>query len=336
MLKVKTGKLIQAIKPLVLADIPVFIRGKTGIGKSQMIREQLVPWLAEQCGKEVVLHDYRLSSKDITDGTGIPVVSDDPEGKRTTWTRPAFIPVEDGKMHLIFLDEIGHASVQMQHAVGYQLTQDRALGEYKLPKHNRLILAMNTRDDKGGDNKLAKPFEGRGAWVELQDDPIGFLEYMTERKFNPHLIAFLKLRPQLYHKMDANNPTFPMPRRYEQLNRVMNLEGVTNAQIEDCATSLVGEGVSAELAGFLKHIAAHLPRLSEIKQAPTKAKVPTELDLQYVVAMAIAQQIKPDDADTWAKYLKRLEPDIRSAAAHNAIQRDKKLEKNEDLKELVL
>lgn len=335
MLKIKTGKLVNAIWPLVLADIPVFIRGKTGVGKSQMIREGLVPKMREHFNMDVVLHDYRLSSKDITDGTGIPVVADDPEGKRTVWTRPAFIPVEDGKMHLIFLDEIGHASVQMQHAVGYQLTQDRALGEYKLPKNNRLILAMNMREDKGGDNKLAKPFEGRGAWVELADDPLGFLEYMTERKFNPHLIAFLKLRPQLYHKM-ADGPTFPMPRRYEQLNRVMNIEGIKNSEIEDAATALVGEGVSAELAGFLKHIAAHLPRLSEIKANPMKAKVPQELDLQYVVAMAIAQQIKPEDADTWAKYLGRLEADIRSAAAHNAIQRDKKLEKNKALDELVL
>ena len=65
---------------------------------------------------DTVIHDFRLSSKDNVDGTGMPDI--DKIERATYWTRPAFIPKEDGKMHLIFLDEVGHASIQIYFSRG--------------------------------------------------------------------------------------------------------------------------------------------------------------------------------------------------------------------------
>src|SRR5262245_57921447 len=90
MLRCKASQLADTIWPLVKADIPVFIHGLSGIGKSQIIRCELMPKIRQEYGESSVLHDFRLSSKDITDGTGIPTV--DQQERATIWTRPAFIP----------------------------------------------------------------------------------------------------------------------------------------------------------------------------------------------------------------------------------------------------
>ena len=149
MLRCKINKLSETILPLVVADVPVIIYGKTGIGKSSVIRHEVTPALGKILGLEAILHDYRLSQKDVVDFTGIPVI--DPVLKRTDWTCPAFIPEDDGKLHVIFWDEAGHANVQLQHLL-YGAVNDREMGGYRFPMHNRMILATNMREDQGGDN----------------------------------------------------------------------------------------------------------------------------------------------------------------------------------------
>ena len=333
MLRCKASQLVEVIWPLVKADIPVFIHGKSGIGKSQMIRTELMPLIEREYGPSV-LHDFRLSSKDITDGTGIPTV--DQSDKSTIWTRPAFIPKDDGKMHVIFLDEIGHASVQMQHAVGYQLVLDRGLGEYKLPRKHRVILALNIREDKGGDNKLAGPFQNRGAHVVLDLDQSGWIEYATQRGIDPRLIAFVKLRPEQLHKMSETSPAWPSPRTIEMLGKVMRENRDDLKSIQNAAQGLCGEGFATEFATFIRDLGAALPKLSDIKANPSRAKVPDDLHHQYVVASAISHHIDKASVDAWVTYLKRLSPDLASMAAHNAMQRDSALSDNKTLKALVM
>src|SRR6266566_570141 len=153
MLKCKITKLADTVWPLVYANIPLMIYGDTGIGKSSVVKNDLVPRIEREFGP-TTLHDTRLSTKDIVDGTGMPII--DKEEMATFWTRPAFIPRDDGKMHFFLYDEFGHASVQLQQMT-YSLVLDRGLGGYKLPVQNRILLASNTRKDGGGDNKMLKP-----------------------------------------------------------------------------------------------------------------------------------------------------------------------------------
>lgn len=330
MLKCTTAKLAETIWPLVMADIPVLLHGKTGIGKSQVVKESLMPLIAREYGPSI-LHDYRLSSKDIVDGTGIPDV--DKENRATYWTRPAFIPAEDNKMHVIFLDEFGHAMIPMQHAVGYPLVLDRMLGEFKLPKLNRVILATNTMDDKGGDNKILKPLEGRMAHVEVLPDHKSWCSgYAVERGLDPRLIAFIRLRPELFHRMDANNFAWPIPRKHEWLDRVLKQQSDMKV-IERCAIALCGDGFAAQFIAFLENLAANLPRLQDIKANPGTAKVPSDMQHQYVVAAAIVPHVTQKDAHIWAKYLKRLTADIASMAAHNA---QKAIGNHPALQELII
>lgn len=341
MLKLRTGKFVEGIWPLVRADIPVFIHGLTGIGKTEICSGPLM----EKVRKEwpgAVLHDYRFSSKEPVDGTGIPKLIDDDGEWATLWSRPGFVPKDDGKMHVFYLGEIGHASVAMQH-IAYQFVRERRLGEYNLPRLNRVILDLNTREDKGGDTKLVKPLENRGAHVTLELKLEDWLKWAESNRFDPRLLAFTRLPRNLdhLHKFDANNPAFPTPRSVAELNKICRNGDATIQELRDAATALCGEGYGLKFYSFLEDTMAHLPKLSDIAENPKKARVPDKLDHQRMIAAAIAHEMadKPQtkaSVENWVTYLQRLPADLASMAAHEAMNKNDKLSSFKQLKDLVL
>lgn len=342
MLTCKITNLAETVYPLIHVDIPVCIKGPTGVGKSAVINREIMAMLTRDFSNEngaPVLHDIRLSTKDIVDGTGMPIINR--EEMATFWTRPAFIPEDDGRMHIIFLDEFGHANVQLQQ-MSYSLVLDRALGGYKLPKLNRILLGSNTREDGGGDNKMLKPLENRMAHVLVTVDEKGLIEKMKEWDWDTRLIAFLSMRPANIHKVDANNAAFPTPRSIENFNRVLkDCDTVKVSQkpeevIENAAEAILGVGFAKEFIQFLRNLTAGLPRTAEILADPKNAKVPQEAHFQWVVAANIARNVTPKNASTLAVYLERLMPDAASMAAHDAMARDAALSSIAGLKKFVL
>lgn len=335
MLKVKVTKLADAIWPHILADIPVMIVGPTGVGKSTIIRNEVVPRIGREFGVETVFHDYRLSTKDVVDGTGMPFINK--EEMATYWTRPAFIPRDDGKFHVIFYDEFGHASVQLQQ-MSYSAVNDRGLGGYNFPKLHRVILASNTRTDGGGDNKMLIPLANRMAHVIVEVDATGFLEKIKEWGWDSRLIAFLSIRPAEIHNVSQTDPAFSTPRSLEMLNKLLQSLPVDSKSsiIENVAMSVCGDGFTRQFMSFLNNLGANLPKMQDILASPSKARVPTDPHFQYVVASAVAKNIDAKTAERFAEYLARLMPDIRSMAAHDAIARDPNLNKIQALKDLIL
>lgn len=340
MLKCKITKLAETIYPLIHADIPVMIKGPTGVGKSAVINTEVMTRIKTDYGQGSHIHDIRLSTKDVVDGTGIPLV--DRDKMATTWTRPAFVPDEDDEMHVMFFDEFGHANVQLQQ-MSYQLVLDRTCGGYPLPKKNRIILGSNTREDGGGDNKMLKPLENRMAHITVEVDEPGLLEKMKVWDWDKRLISFLTMRPEMIHKVDANHPAFPTPRSLENFNKVlkdsdtMGLDQRELAKVlENAAIAILGEGCARQFNTFLGHLTAGLPRMADILADPMKAKVPADPHYQYVIAGSITRNLSTKNAGVLAKYLGRLSPDVASMAAHDAMARDNTLQANAALKALVL
>ncbi len=334
MLKCKITKLADTIWPLVKADVATMVYGPTGVGKSSVVRNDLMRMCEQEYG-ECVFHDIRLSTKDIVDGTGMPVI--DKDQMATFWTRPAFIPFDDGKMHIFLFDEFGHASVQLQQ-MAYSLVLDRSLGGYKMPARHRILLASNTRTDGGGDNKMLKPLENRMAHVTVENDAPGLIEKMKLWGWDSRLVAFLTLRPGEIHNVSATDPSFSTPRSLEMFNTVLKTLPIDTkgAVLDDMAKAVCGDGFARQFMTFITNLGANLPKIPEILANPAKAKVPTDPHFQYVVASAVAKNIDTKTASKFAEYLGRLMPDIRSMAAHDAIARDPSLRDNKDLKELIL
>jgi hypothetical protein len=340
MLKCKITQLADVAYPLIHADIPVMIKGPTGVGKSAVINTEIMTRIRTDFGDSSMLHDIRLSTKDIVDGTGMPLI--DREKMATYWTRPAFVPEDDGEMHVMFFDEFGHANVQLQQ-MSYQLVLDRSCGGYKLPKHNRIILGSNTREDGGGDNKMLKPLENRMAHIQVEVDEMGFIEKTKNWGWDKRLIAFLQLRPELIHKVDTNHPSFPTPRSLENFNKVLKDNDGTGldpktlkAVLENAARAILGEGFAHQFSTFLDRITAGLPKIADILSDPLKAKMPQDAHFQWLIAGTISRNMNAKNAATFAKYLGRMSADIASMCVHDAMARDRMLADIPALKELLL
>lgn len=341
MLTCKISKLAKKLLPFVVADIPQFVHGWTGIGKTEVISNELLYLLEQQLGP-CVLHDFRMSQHDPVDASGIPVV--DKNTMRTVWSCPGLVPQDDGRTHIIYYGEVGHLDPNRQHVL-YQATQERALGGYKFPVKNRIILDLNTREDKGGDIRLLPPFENRGQHTFAELDQEGWIEHQKQRGCDPRVHTFIKLRPQYLHYMlnrDKDNrvippagPAFYTPRSVERLDRLFKAK-LPNDVIIDGARGNCGEAFARDFSTFLRDLAAGLPKLTEIKANPKTAKVPVDVDHQYVIASAISHNITSADADVWAIYLARLAEDVASMAAHNAMNRDDALRNNKSLKALTI
>jgi hypothetical protein len=333
MLKCKITKLSDKAWPLIVANIPWIVYGPTGAGKSSVIRHDLIPRIEREYGP-TVLHDVRLSTKDIMDGTGMPVIVK--EEMATYWTRPAFVPVDDGKMHVFLYDEFGHASVQLQQMC-YSLILDRALGGYPLPKNNRIILASNTREDGGGDNKMLKPLQNRMGHFQVEIDSPGLIEKMKVWGWDSRLVAFLTLRPGEIHLVNQNDPSFSTPRSLEMLNDVLKAlpVDVRAGVIEDSAQAIVGDGFTRQFMTFLINLGAQLPKFPDIVASPFIAKVPHDPHFQYVVGSMVARHISLQTVEKCSEYLARLMPDIRSMAAHSAMARDNELSQHPCLLRLI-
>jgi hypothetical protein len=326
MLTCKIGELADKIFPFVDVDIPVCVAGWTGIGKTEIISGPLMHMIEHKYGPSV-LHDIRFAQRDPVDASGVPIV--DKEKLQTLWTRPGLIPHDDGKMHVFYFGEAGHIDPMRQHVL-YQPVNERAMGGYAFPKLNRVILDMNTREDKGSDLQLLKPFQARMLHVFAELDHAGWLRYQKERDCDRRLIAFLKLKGEYMHYMlkrdndgrviEPNGPAFPTPRSIERIDR-LHKAGYPNDVIVDGARGLCGEAFARDYALFLKHLADNLPKLSEIRANPTGAKVPSDLDEQWLIAGSVAHAITAADAHVWAQYLARLAADIAARAAHTAIQK---------------
>lgn len=340
MLKCKITKLAEVAYPLIHANVPVMIKGPTGVGKSAVINTEIMTKIRSDFGPESRLHDTRLSTKDIVDGTGMPLI--DRDKMATYWTRPAFVPEDDGNMHVMFYDEFGHASVQLQQ-MAYQLVLDRSCGGYKLPELNRVILGSNTREDGGGDNKMLKPLENRMAHIIVEVDEPGFIEKTKEWGWDKRLIAFLQLRPELVHKVDTNHPSFPTPRSLENFNKVLrdsDALGLDQKSLKtvlgNAALAILGEGFARQFESFLDRLAAGLPKIADILADPAKAKMPSDSHFQYLMGGTIARNMTAKNAPQFAIYLGRMLPDIASMCVHDAISRDKALQNIPALKALLL
>ena len=135
----------KSLIPLIKSQIPTFIWGSPGVGKSSLISQ-----IAQESNMEFI--DLRLSLLDPTDLRGVPFF--DQTTKTAIWAKPEFLPNSNSEeFGILFLDEINSAPPTIQ-AAAYQLILDRKIGEYTLPKNYSIIAAGNYENDRGVTSRM--------------------------------------------------------------------------------------------------------------------------------------------------------------------------------------
>jgi MoxR-like ATPase len=297
-----------ALDAFISANIPVFLWGAPGVGKSDTVRT-----LADQM--KLPLFDVRATLLDPVDLRGVPHVAN---GK-TQWAAPGFLPDEnrDGPAGILFLDELNAAPPSVQVAC-YQLVLDRRVGEYDLPDGWRIIAAGNRQSDRAAAQRMPTALANRFAHIDIEPDLDAWCAWAAKTDLNPLVAAFIRFRPELLHDMrGADLRAFPTPRAWAQVSRIANVpEGVRFALV----AGLVGEAAAAEFEGFVR-IWQSLPPINTVLADPQGAPVPSDPATLYAITAALSRKVDRSTFGAALVYASRIPREFAIVLAVDAVKR---------------
>lgn len=274
-----TKDLYKQLQVLLKSDIPVFIHGSPGIGKSYIVND-----IAKK--NDLNLVDVRLSQLDAVDLRGIPTITNN----QTVWMPPVFLPLDQDSSGILFLDELNSASLSVQAAI-YQLVLDRKIGEYSLPKNWKIVCAGNKINDKGIVFKLPSPLVNRMVHLLLEAKYDDFKTWAILNNIHSYILGFLGFRPDLLSSEVPNstesNPAFCTPRAWSMLSTILKTQSDVNL-IAPIIYGTVGYAAAIEFISFIK-VYKTLPNIDDILDG-NSVVVPSEPSALYALCSALIEK----------------------------------------------
>ena len=272
---------------------PVFIWGKPGIGKSDVVREFATR-------NDMRLIDLRLTTLESVDLRGLPWI--DSERKQTAWMRPEFFPVDDIPT-VIFLDELTAAEPRIQ-ASSYQLILDRCVGSHVLPESAWVIGAGNGLEDGSISYGMGAALADRFLHVNMVANSQDWVVWALEQGVHVSVVTFIRLKPEcLDSSQGLTGPdqlVNPSPRSWECVSRI--LKQVKNKSVQSLAISgLVGEGVAVQFLHTMEEIGQVPPIDALVKLTPKKAasRIPGTLSALYGFTYSAVGYVETVDQMEW-------------------------------------
>jgi len=250
----KASNITKVIDKLIDRQLPVFVWGAPGIGKSSIVKQ-----IAEQ--KELDFLDLRLSLLDPTDLKGIPFFN--AETKEGVWAKPSFLPSDPDSKGILFLDEINTAPPAVQ-ASAYQLILDRKVGEYELPKGWSIVAAGNRENDRGVVYKMPPPLANRFVHFEMEVDFDDWKAWAYGAGIESAIIGYLAYDKSMLFTFDptSNEKAFATPRSWEYVDSIVK-SGIDTELILDSISGAVGREAAVGYSSF-KKVMKQLPDLNTI------------------------------------------------------------------------
>jgi hypothetical protein len=317
---IKPSELKGKLETLIALQKPTFIWGASGIGKSEIIAK-----VAEKLDYNLI--DVRVSLLDPVDLRGVPSV----ENGVTKWNPPVFLPQENDKQSILFLDELPHGSPSVQNAL-FQLIRDRQIGEYKLPDSTIILAAGNRVSDRVGANKINGALANRFVHLSLEADVNDWVSWgQSEGNIDPNVIAFIRYRPELLFDFNKDSVAWASPRSWESVSDIVKADSngmVVNSQDQSLIGGTVGESVAVEFCAFMGMVNS-LPDVSEIIKNPETYEVSEDPSVLYALTGALASRADASNFDAIITYMTREEMSNEFAVlcVKDAITRSPKLTK---------
>lgn len=301
----------RALSAYLDADVPAFLWGAPGVGKSDIVR-------AVSRARGVPLIDFRAVLREPIDLRGLPVA--DVASGKAIWLEPAELPNadRDGPEGILFMDELNAAPAQMQ-AACFGLVLDRRVGEYRLPAGWRIVAAGNRQSDRAAAQRMPSALANRFAHLDVEPNVDAWSTWAASAGIPPVVLAFIRFRPNLLHVMDsADLRAFPTPRAWASVAKVAGAADDIRFQL---VAGLVGEGAAAEFEGFVRTW-RELPAFESIVRDPAGAIVPSGPAAMFAVSAMVARRADMGNFARVLEYANRLPREFEIMAAVDAVRRD--------------
>ena len=307
--QVTPGQLKEILILAIKNHLPLLIKGRPGIGKSDIVTQAC----QEAKARLVISHPV---VSDPTDFKGLPYADRDGETAK-------FLPFGDLKELInaqeetvFFLDDLGQAPASVQ-AACMQLILARRINGHKVSDKVTFLAATNRREDKAGVMGILEPVKSRFASIiELIPDSNEWRKWALSAALPVELIAFIGFRPTLLDGFKATHDLIntPSPRTIHNIGKLM-LAG-TPKQLEfPLFSGAAGEGFSTEFLAFLK-IFRNLPNPDMVLMSPQNAEIPTDPATLYALCGALAARASEQNFSRLIEYANRLSEEEHGGTKH--------------------
>lgn len=306
--------------------------GPPGVGKSQVIANEIRSMLSSAYGEEFGFHECLLPTIDAPDIRGFLIPSKDSNGKPTSFfTRSAVLPSTDylakHPRGIMLIDERNAADMLTQKAVAPAVLSKK-FGEEYLPDGWWIVSASNRIEDASGVIKPPKHLVNRERTLQIEADVLSWSLWAENHKIHPLLTAFAKRQPGVVFSaaVPKGDGPFCTARSFVSAAKLIadaagvDADGNPNMQIPDSGLLAqmvagdIGEGACAQLMGYVK-VADQLPTIQEILDNPTQAKCPTDLSAGYAAAQMCLHYADPGTIEKLWVYTERLVKELQVSVA---------------------
>ncbi len=266
---------VEVIRGYLQSDIPVYLHGKSGCGKSARVKE-----IDPEC--EVIY--LRNATPELINGKAVYVppltkkvevnVQVEENGKIVDKTeyedvilrrgymmeiQPAWLKrltkraeAEPNRLHVLFFDELSNALPAIQGYI-YNIVLDREVnGKWILPSNVRIVAAGNDMEESLAANEIAQPLFSRFAHMYIETTFDNWFDWACAKRIHPAVIAYHYKNKGEFLRTDYTG-TSPNcdPRRWEMVSKVLYethelsvVDNVIEKKVADdfvkfCATPIV-------------------------------------------------------------------------------------------------
>ena len=205
---------LSLIRAYVEANIPVFIHGLSGDGKSDRVREidpqaldiELVNETPETINGRAVYNEAKDEIVDI----------------KPAWLVRLERICRDGKVHILFFDELTNATKQTQSVI-FKIVLERFVNNrWSLPENARIVAAGNDRSESSASHDLAEPLFGRFAHVYIRTTVENWMPWAIRNRINPYVMEFLANNDLYLRTPYSGTEPHADPRRWEMASRALD------------------------------------------------------------------------------------------------------------------
>lgn len=296
------------------ANVPVFLYGEPGIGKTATI-EKLVQ------ERDGVYYLFQVAQRDPVDLTGAmsPFTYEDGTGV-TRYFTPEWVyklnaEAEAGRFVCVVMDEVTTAAPMSLNAT-LTLVQSRKAGEYQLHPDIRFVLAGNPPGTNAGVYDLPAAFANRIVHISWTVTPEDWAEWASKPgaiagtgnaeadtlmadTVIPIVSQFVKNSGMLlrFPKTETEQgKAWPSPRSWEMAVRSLAVSRAmlgTDPNTERMLLAgIIGEAASSEFVAFERDL--DLPDPEEVLKNAAKVKLPERQDQLFVMLSQVVARVQAD------------------------------------------
>jgi hypothetical protein len=266
------------------ADMPIFLWGPPGIGKSDVIWQ-----IGKEQGRPVI--DIRLLLMNPTDIKGIPFYN--PKSGLMEWAPPTELPLDPDSTAIVFFDEM-NAADRMTMGAALQIVLNKRIGPFTLGPKVSLIAAGNRETDRAVANKMPSALANRFQHQELVVSTADWTNWASVNRVSPLIVGYIDWQPGDLFQFDPASASraFATPRSWSFANRFVSDETVPDDELTELVIGCVGEASGLQFMAYRKK-AKKLPSVIDILTGRlTSLKSGHDLSVKYSLAIALGYKLQ--------------------------------------------